>query len=69
MQKFIYILSVLSLVLMVACESNNEEINLSSETRVEAFTFYADTANPGLEEAVFKIEHKSWPEPLYGRKK
>lgn len=62
MQKFIYILSVLSLVLMVACESNNEEINLSSETRVEAFTFYADTANPGLEEAVFKIEHKSWPD-------
>ena len=62
MQKFIYILSLLSLVLMVACENKNEEINLSSETRVSAFTFYADTANPGLAEAVFKIEHKSWPD-------
>ena len=62
MQKFIYILSLLSLVLIVACENNSEEINLSSETRVSAFTFYADTANPGLAEAVFKIEHKSWPD-------
>lgn len=62
MQKFIYIFTVISVLLFVACENKNEEINLSSETRVSAFTFYADTANPGLAEAVFKIEHKSWPD-------
>ena len=56
MQKFTYIFAFISMLLLVACENQSEEVNLSSETRVSAFTFYADTANPGLTEAVFKIE-------------
>ncbi len=62
MQKFIYIFAFISMLLLVACENQSEEVNLSSETRVSAFTFYTDTANPGLTEAVFKIEHKTWPD-------
>ena len=62
MQKFTYIFAFISMLLLVACENQSEEVNLSSETRVSAFTFYTDTANPGLTEAVFKIEHKSWPD-------
>ena len=61
MQRFVYIFAAVAL-LLVACDNGQEEINLSTETRVEKFTFYADTANPGLAEAVFKIEHKSWPD-------
>lgn len=61
MKRFLHIFAVVSL-LFVACDLGDDEINLSTETRVEAFTFYEDTVNPGLTEAVFKIEHKSWPD-------
>ena len=61
MQRFLYIFAAVVL-LLVACDTEKEEINLSTETRVDKFTFYADTANPGLAEAVFKVEHKSWPD-------
>ena len=61
MRRFLYIFAVVAL-LFVACDLENKEVNLSTETRVEAFTFYEDTLNPGLTEAVFKIEHKSWPD-------
>jgi FKBP-type peptidyl-prolyl cis-trans isomerase SlyD len=61
MQRILYILAVISL-LFIACKNGSEEINLSSETRVSAFTFYADTANPGLTEAVYRIEHKELPD-------
>ena len=62
MQKFLYIFTFISAMLLVACETNSDVVNLSTETRVNSFTFYTDTANPGLTEAVFKIEHKTWPD-------
>ena len=61
MKRFLYIFSLIT-ILFIACDNGEEEVNLSTETRVNTFTFYEDTLNPGLTEAVFKIEHKSWPD-------
>jgi hypothetical protein len=61
MRKFFYIFTLVSL-LFIACDNGSEEINLSKETRVESFTFYTDTTNPGLTEAVYKIEHRDLPD-------
>ena len=61
MKRFLYIFALIT-VLFIACDNEEETLNLSTETRVNTFTFYNDTANPGLAEAVFKIEHKSWPD-------
>ena len=61
MQRFFYIFTLIVL-LVVACDNKSEEINLSKETRVNTFTFYTDTLNPGLTEAVFKIEHRDLPD-------
>ena len=61
MKRFLYIFAIFS-ILFIACDNGEEDVNLSSEARVNAFTFYEDTLNPGLTEAVFKIEHKTWPD-------
>lgn len=61
MQRLFYIF-VLVAVLFIACDNGEEVINLSKENRVSSFTFYNDTANPGLTEAVFKIEHRDLPD-------
>ena len=37
-------------------------VTTSDENRVNAFTFYEDTLNPGLTEATYKIEHRTYPD-------
>lgn len=44
---------------MVSCKQNGDTYTLSSETRVNTFTFYSDTANVGLTEVTYTIEHLS----------
>lgn len=56
-----YILPILLflLVAFTGCDEESTTIETSSETRVNTFTFYKDTANLGLTEASYKIEHLS----------
>ena len=61
MQRFFYIIALIA-VLFIACDNGEEVINLSTENRVNSFTFYEDTLNPGLTEATFKIEHRNLPD-------
>lgn len=61
MQRFFYIIALIA-VLFIACDNGEEVINLSTENRVNSFTFYEDTLNPGLTEATFKIEHRDLPD-------
>lgn len=61
MQRFFYIFALIAL-LFVACDESETVITTSSENRVNTFTFYTDTANPGLTEVVYKIEHKDLPD-------
>ena len=56
MRKFLPIL-ILIIGTFVCCDDNSPTVETSSETRVNTFTFYKDTANPGLTEATYKIEH------------
>jgi len=58
MQKYFYIV-ILSLIFMVACSESDDTIATSSETRVNMFSFQKDTANMGLSEATYIIEHLS----------
>ena len=60
MRKFIYVLTCISL-LLISCKQN-ETVNLSTDARVNTFTFYADTLNPGLTEATYKVEHRDLPD-------
>lgn len=56
-----YIIPILSLfaTILASCNIESEtSAEMSSETRVYTFTFQADTANPGLTDAVYKVEHK-----------
>lgn len=56
-----YIIPILSLfaIILASCNIESEtSAEMSSETRVYTFTFQADTANPGLTDAVYKVEHK-----------
>lgn len=59
-----YIVSILFIfaIVFASCKNNNNQTNtpeVSSDARVKNFTFQTDTANPGLTEAVYKIEHSS----------
>lgn len=59
MQKYFYIITLLLILLVGCADSGTTTITTSSETRVNTFTFYSDTANIGLTEATYKIEHLS----------
>ena len=65
MRYFIHILFLLSLIL-IGC-SEEDTTQTSSEARVNTFTFYEDTINPGLTEATYKIEHSSDTGLIYNR--
>lgn len=56
MRKFLPIL-ILILGVFASCDDSSTTVETSSETRVNTFTFYKDTANLGLTEATYKIEH------------
>lgn len=58
MRKILPILMLL-VVTFIGCKHSDTTITTSSETRVNTFTFYEDTLNPGLTEATYKIEHLS----------
>lgn len=58
MRYFVPIFVLLSMVL-IGCNRNNETTQTSSEARVNTFSFYEDTINPGLTLATYKIEHSS----------
>ena len=60
MRQHIFILLVF-LFSLVACEKP-ETSETSSENRVNTFTFYEDTLNPGLTLATYKIEHRAYPD-------
>lgn len=51
--------------LLVSCKP--ETTQTSSENRVNTFTFYEDTLNPGLTEAIYKIEHNSDTGLIYSK--
>ena len=55
MRYFFSILLVFAII-FVGCKDRSA-ITTSSEARVHTFSFYADTLNPGLTEATYKIEH------------
>ena len=58
MQKSFIISLVFAIaILCVACDNSETSIQTSSETRVKVFTFHKDTANLGLTEVEYKIEH------------
>lgn len=56
MRKYLYILTI-GVVLMVGCTITDNTVETSSETRVNTFTFYEDTANLGLTQVTYKVEH------------
>lgn len=58
MRYFSSILLVVS-IFLVSCMPKNNTVETSSEARVNSFSFYTDTLNPGLKEAIYKIEHHS----------
>ena len=58
MRYFIPILVLLS-VIFIGCDREEETTEKSSEARVNTFSFYEDTINPGLTKAIYKIEHSS----------
>jgi hypothetical protein len=58
MRKFFYIFAAISL-LFISCDDSETAVATSSETRVNTFSFQKDTANLGLTEAIYKIEHLS----------
>jgi hypothetical protein len=57
MRQHLFILFILASSL-VACKQS-EVSETSSENRVNTFSFYEDTLNPGLTQATYKIEHLS----------
>jgi hypothetical protein len=60
MRYFIFILFVLT-TLFTGCNPN-EPVETSDENRVHTFTFVEDTLYPGLTEATYKIEHRTYPD-------
>ena len=60
MRQYLFILFILASSL-VACEQS-EVSETSDENRVHTFTFYEDTLNPGLTEAIYKIKHLDYPD-------
>ena len=60
MRQLIFTLLTLAIIL-IACETPTT-ITTSDENRVQKFTFYEDTLNPGLTQATYKIEHRTLPD-------
>lgn len=60
MRQLIFTLLTLAIIL-IACETPTT-ITTSEENRVQTFTFYEDTLNPGLTQATYKIEHRTFPD-------
>ena len=60
MRQYLFTLIALT-ILLVACKPS-PTYETSSENRVNTFTFYTDTLNPGLTEAIYKIEHREYPD-------
>ena len=60
MRQYLFTLIALT-ILLVACKPS-PTYETSSENRVNTFTFYTDTLNPGLTEAIYKIEHRDDPD-------
>ena len=60
MRQYLFILFILASSL-VAC-TPPEVGKTSSENRVRTFNFYEDTLNPGLTEAIYKIEDRTYPD-------
>ena len=60
MRQLIFTLLTLAIIL-IACETPTT-ITPSDENRVQTFTFYEDTLNPGLTQATYKIEHRTFPD-------
>ena len=58
MRQLIFTLLTLAIIL-IACETPTT-ITTSDENRVQTFTFYEDTLNPGLTQATYKIEHRTY---------
>ena len=56
-----YILPILLFfsLYFIGCTPDNGSTEVSSEARVSSFTFQTDTANPGLTEATYTIEHRT----------
>ena len=65
MRRLIFILVTLSTI-FVGCELS-KTTETSSENRVNSFTFYEDTLNPGLTQATYKIEHRSDTGLIYSK--
>jgi hypothetical protein len=65
MRQFTFILLGIAFIFASCNPSNTNET--SSETRVNSFTFYEDTLNPGLTEMVYKIEHLSDTGLIYSK--
>jgi hypothetical protein len=53
-------------IVLLGC-TKKETTQTSSEARVNTFTFYEDTINPGLTEVTYKIEHSSDTGLIYNR--
>ena len=61
MRQYLFILFAL-LGSLVACQQS-EVSQTSSENKVNSFSFYEDTLNPGLtHQATYKIEHRTFPD-------
>ena len=60
MRQLIFTLLTLAIIL-IACETPTT-ITTSDENEVHKFTFYEDTLNPGLTQATYKIEHRTFPD-------
>jgi hypothetical protein len=60
MRQFILITTIFVFIL-TGCD-NSQLTETSSENRVHTFTFNEDTLNPGLTEAIYKIEHRTYPD-------
>lgn len=59
MRYFVHILLLFIGIIWVGCTPRVTEQTSSSEARVKSFTFYKDTANPGLTAATYKVEHRT----------
>ena len=59
MHRYLYILAIL-MVVFVGCDLGEDTtVSTTSENRVNVFSFYEDTANVGLTEVTYKVEHLS----------
>lgn len=66
MCRCLYIV-ILVLVFLVGCKPQDDTITTSSETRVNTFTFYEDTANIGLTQVSYTLEHLSDTGRIYSQ--